>query len=490
MRLDDLMKEVFQQANVTLSQVQDAIKEHMFHDNDSGGALRFSMTSEPDGVYVKVMPKRGGGTGQIPQTGPSGGHWNAGGRWDAGRVGRSSRAGSNVVRMRGSVAQAARAPKSDWQPAPRKVANAANPTQLAAKLDMSLDDVIRSDRVEHVSEAPRLRQPVADIPPWHREPSQVPEAPRPARRANRASAAMASSAGDRPSHARVRRCFDQMGLTPDTQHIRQAPGIRGERRGHRGAQRNWEGRDRYSPAERVQRWMAWLLKKGYEERGVEVKDGWASLREMAAQISVEKQLEFGECDEAKLAKLIRETDGEGRFEISGSHIRKLPKEQRANAGGTENGSRKVGDNRVGAANAESQLIRSGSMSSDSEDGYHHDARRITGAGSRSPSQCSDRMDDDIGALADRAHMMHLAGEVEVVDAEHADSIRVKLEQHSAPSPEHDGRCPKPPGLNGGPHWTKFKDDDTCWWYYEGPLGKWWCGEEPGSQPEPYADEDE
>jgi len=28
---------------------------------------------------------------------------------------------------------------------------------------------------------------------------------------------------------------------------------------------------------------------------------------------------------------------------------------------------------------------------------------------------------------------------------------------------------KPPG----DHWTKYIDDDTIWWYYEGPKGKWW-----------------
>lgn len=32
------------------------------------------------------------------------------------------------------------------------------------------------------------------------------------------------------------------------------------------------------------------------------------------------------------------------------------------------------------------------------------------------------------------------------------------------------RKPPPPP---GEHWTKYEDDGTFWFYYEGPLGKWW-----------------
>jgi len=35
--------------------------------------------------------------------------------------------------------------------------------------------------------------------------------------------------------------------------------------------------------------------------------------------------------------------------------------------------------------------------------------------------------------------------------------------------------PKPPGDN----WTQYTDEgqDKTWWYYEGPLGKWWCDDD-------------
>jgi len=39
-----------------------------------------------------------------------------------------------------------------------------------------------------------------------------------------------------------------------------------------------------------------------------------------------------------------------------------------------------------------------------------------------------------------------------------------LPQPSAQAP------PEPPGE----YWTKYTDEGHLWWYYEGPLGRWWC----------------
>lgn len=49
----------------------------------------------------------------------------------------------------------------------------------------------------------------------------------------------------------------------------------------------------------------------------------------------------------------------------------------------------------------------------------------------------------------------------------------------------DQKKPAPPP---GDHWTKYEDDGNIWFYYEGPLGKFWC---PGDNrdPQPYDDED-
>mmetsp|Transcript_34347 Transcript_34347/g.80389 ORF Transcript_34347/g.80389 Transcript_34347/m.80389 type:complete len:384 (+) Transcript_34347:95-1246(+) len=45
--------------------------------------------------------------------------------------------------------------------------------------------------------------------------------------------------------------------------------------------------------------------------------------------------------------------------------------------------------------------------------------------------------------------------------------------------EPDGQTPpRPPG----PGWTKFQDEGTEWFYYEGPEGKWWCQQDEDPQP--------
>merc|ERR1711920_1182870 len=35
------------------------------------------------------------------------------------------------------------------------------------------------------------------------------------------------------------------------------------------------------------------------------------------------------------------------------------------------------------------------------------------------------------------------------------------------------RPQRSPGPPPGLHWTRYHDDGEVWWYYEGPLGKWW-----------------
>lgn len=61
--------------------------------------------------------------------------------------------------------------------------------------------------------------------------------------------------------AKVFRSFRQMGLTPDSMHLRRAPMEQRERRGRRDG----KGRHRWSPAEKVQRWISWVVQAGYKE---------------------------------------------------------------------------------------------------------------------------------------------------------------------------------------------------------------------------------
>lgn len=41
------------------------------------------------------------------------------------------------------------------------------------------------------------------------------------------------------------------------------------------------------------------------------------------------------------------------------------------------------------------------------------------------------------------------------------------------SGDSGGRAPPPPP---GSNWTKYADEGTVWWYYEGSLGKWWVAD--------------
>lgn len=56
-------------------------------------------------------------------------------------------------------------------------------------------------------------------------------------------------------------------------------------------------------------------------------------------------------------------------------------------------------------------------------------------------------------------------------------------------PGLERRAPSPPPWGGDSTdvWTHFEDEeaDRVWWYYEGPLGKWWC-KQRGETPVPYA----
>lgn len=43
----------------------------------------------------------------------------------------------------------------------------------------------------------------------------------------------------------------------------------------------------------------------------------------------------------------------------------------------------------------------------------------------------------------------------------------------------------PPGV----HWTKYEDEGNLWWYYDGPLGKFWCPDSKKGDIQPFDDEE-
>jgi len=59
-------------------------------------------------------------------------------------------------------------------------------------------------------------------------------------------------------------------------------------------------------------------------------------------------------------------------------------------------------------------------------------------------------------------------------APRASSVPAPPAPPAAPAAPAAARAPSPPP---GDHWKKFTDGGTLWWYYEGPLGKWWCTDE-------------
>jgi len=59
------------------------------------------------------------------------------------------------------------------------------------------------------------------------------------------------------------------------------------------------------------------------------------------------------------------------------------------------------------------------------------------------------------------------------------------EAAAAPESESGERPPNPPG----DHWVKYTDDGALWWFYDGPLGKWWK-QEHDKNPVPWVDDDE
>eukprot|EP00928_Gymnodinium_smaydae_P036696 TRINITY_DN25611_c0_g1_i1.p1 TRINITY_DN25611_c0_g1~~TRINITY_DN25611_c0_g1_i1.p1 ORF type:complete len:237 (+),score=38.53 TRINITY_DN25611_c0_g1_i1:73-783(+) len=63
-------------------------------------------------------------------------------------------------------------------------------------------------------------------------------------------------------------------------------------------------------------------------------------------------------------------------------------------------------------------------------------------------------------------------------------VRNPEESSSAASSSELSLVPaRPPGE----YWTRYNDCGELWWYYEGPLGKWWCSSETEDTPLRYED---
>lgn len=261
---------------------------------------------------------------------------------------------------------------------------------------------------------------------------------------------------------RVRHGLAQMGHTLDTQHVRQLSrlGDRNPRKARRDGG--------MSPAEKIQRWLAWVLKKGHSELGVTLSPlggencssgSWAPLRELAEAMRKAKP-EFGEFDGRSLEIVLTSTDQAGRFEISaGGYLRLVPrKEHRCSDRG-----------RTRLSSSSCSLSRPASP-----------AAPLPASAPASPHLSPSRSGGVCFNIATTAGSSE-ADAMDVEEAADKDLREGLLEVQGR-------RAPSPPPWGGDSTdvWTHYEDEEAAkvWWYYNGPLGKWWCKQQ-GDAPVPY-----
>lgn len=251
--------------------------------------------------------------------------------------------------------------------------------------------------------------------------------------------------------ARVHRSMGQMGLSPETVALRQAP------RGAGPGERRYVG-------ESVQRWLGWALQAGYEELGVHVAGGWAALDELVAAMQRSRP-DLGRSfpDAASLKAFLEETDDAGRFEFDADgRLRKVAK-------GSYRGPRRGVPQRPRPAALAARAPGGSPLLPPPPPVPLLRPQGRAAAAARGPADsttASADVDADDAELAQAfASALHVSGLMEVVDV---------VEEALTAAP------PQPPGE----HWTKYQDGDEFWWHYDGPLGVWWCAGD-GTEPTTY-----
>jgi len=401
-----------------------AVQTHMLHES---GEVRFGIgCNGQQKVTIRVMPKRGA-CRQAPQNCLE---------WQP-RPTPLALEDRNHRHRKGNMSARPRPPaQQDLQ------------TELTTlgKLSMSLDDIVRTDQTfdAGMQTATLSRSSPHRSVPWIAKPKAKPQ--QSARAAN------------------LQRAMEQMGWTPDTKHIRKAPqygpdvgsaGSAGSA-GSIGSVGSVGVQNQHAAGVKVQRYLAWVLRRGHQELALPVQRGWASLDVLAEAICVHRP-DFGYMDGDKLLALLEESDIEGRFEVSGRLLRKLPKGVRRPWAGARS---------ISSRGLAPSPARESSVSS-----------RRGGRRSRSPRSSSDA-DDQADNQADNQDLA-LAEECrKSMNLNEVSSCR-RAAPNDGPGP------PRPPGLS----WTKYRDEKCFWWFYDGPAGQWWCADEK-SDPIPYVEDEE
>mmetsp|Transcript_2636 Transcript_2636/g.8847 ORF Transcript_2636/g.8847 Transcript_2636/m.8847 type:complete len:184 (+) Transcript_2636:3-554(+) len=181
--------------------------------------------------------------------------------------------------------------------------------------------------------------------------------------------------------------------------------------------------------------------------GVE-SGGWAVLGEVAAAIGRSRP-DLGEFDAQGLGALLEETDEAGRFELCGGKIRKIGRDQR-----------QPRPTRHGTPYATSTASVGTEGSLPPPPRYRRRSRSLSSASVRSIRR---------GRSPSRSPSPAAA------------TLGVGQPQQPLGS---TAKTPLPPP---GEHWTKYQDRGKDWFYYEGPLGRWWC-EAESNEVQPYEEE--
>lgn len=424
MQLDDIMRYWGHGQGLEEKDIMHAVRRHMFRETSEGGSLRFALDGDADGrIVVRVMPSQD----ERPSRNRVREHSLTDMQYDGvlHRAFGMRPPEKRIPKMHGSILKI---------PGKSPFANGTNGNgklngmngQKRDKLDMSLDDLIQSDQVIDLE--------ADDV-----------------------------GASHHPRREQVLRSFRQMGLHPDTAHLRRAPidkdGFHGGRKRDDGRGRQ---RHRWSPAEKVQRWIAWVIQAGYKELGIMLAEGgWVDLAALAAAIPRSRP-DFGDFDAEKLKVFIQDSDVDGRFEINpANQLRKVPKDMRKAKSQRSPFERKAAANGTAVPRDPMDTIEVASSASSGRGRRH----------ARSPSLSSDSdgmgPNDDLedAALAAECENLRVSGDVEEAKPVKAESMR--WPQVTVPKPD------PPPGE----YWTRYQDEGggEYWYFYDGPLGQWWAG---------------
>lgn len=244
-------------------------------------------------------------------------------------------------------------------------------------------------------------------------------------------------------------------------------------------------------------WLSYMLRQGYQEHGVPMRGPWAQMTALAEVAQVRPNMKVW--NEASFLTMCRNYDVEGRFEIKGNWVRKVPKEERGfgslgNGGSSaEKGGQAIGctprTSRRAIRDVEPAPVQTPppmkALPAPPVEMLWRDRAGSPSAGSprRRSRSCS------ISSVASKASKASRSVVPEAADAAvdmDADAVLASAcdkalhvdDDKAIPSAEEIKQMEEPepavimPSGPPGEHWATYNDEaQGVWWYYEGPLGK-------------------